>query len=91
MGPAPAVSLADLIRMDNNYKEMKLLAEDITCQSCAEDMEKILRDVEGIVDAAVDYFENTVSVRYDPQITDRKRVYTAVRSLGKIKKILSES
>ena len=70
---------------------MKLLAGDVTCQSCAEDMEKILRETEGIVDAAVNYNEDTISVRYDPGITDRKKVYLAVRRLGAIKKIISES
>ena len=77
--------------MEKKYKEMKLLADDITCTSCAGDMEKILCDTEGIVDAAVNYNDDTISVRYDPEITDRKKVYFAVRKLGTIKQILSES
>jgi copper chaperone CopZ len=77
--------------MDKKYKEMKLLADDITCTSCAGDMEMILRETEGIVDAAVNYNEDTISVRYDPEIIARKKVYFAVRKLGTVKKILSES
>jgi copper chaperone CopZ len=77
--------------MPKKYREMKLLADDVTCTSCAEDMEKILRETRGIVDAEVNYNEDTISVRYDPEIIDRKKVYLAVRKLGSIKKILSES
>lgn len=80
-----------IFHMDKKYNVMKLLADDITCTSCAEDMELILRETEGIVDAAVNYNEDTISVRYDPEIIDRKKVYLAVRKLGPIKKILSES
>lgn len=70
---------------------MELLAGDIVCLSCVEDMEKILRETMGIIEAAVNYNENTIFVRYDPEIIDRKKVYIAVRKLGSIKKILSES
>ena len=70
---------------------MKLLADDITCTSCAGDMEMILRETEGIVDAVVNYKEDTIFVRYDPEIIDRKKVYLTVRKLGTIKKIVSES
>ena len=77
--------------MEKKYKEMKLLADDITCTSCAGDMEIILRETAGIVDAAVNYRDDTISVRYDPEIIERKKVYLAVRKLGTIKKILSES
>jgi copper chaperone CopZ len=77
--------------VQKKYKEMKLLADDIVCLSCVEDMEKILRETMGVIDVAVDYNEDTIVVRYDPQIIDRKKVYVAVRKLGGIKKILSES
>lgn len=77
--------------IEREYREMKLLADDITCTSCAEDMEKILRETEGIVEASVNYNEDTISIRYDPRIIDRKAVYIAVRKLGTVRKILSES
>jgi copper chaperone CopZ len=80
-----------LISMTKKYKEMKLLSDDIVCLSCVEDMENILRETIGIVDASVNYNENTILVRYDPELIDRKEVYVAVRKLGSVKKILSES
>jgi copper chaperone CopZ len=77
--------------MDKKHKEMILLADDITCTSCAEDMEQILRGTEGITDASVNYNEDTISIRYDPEVIDRKQVYIAARKLGSIRKIISES
>jgi Cu+-exporting ATPase len=74
----------------NNISEMKLQAEDITCISCAEDMEKILQETEGILEASVNYSDDSINVRYDSDIINRKQVYLAVRKLGTIRKIISE-
>jgi Cu+-exporting ATPase len=74
----------------NNISEMKLQAEDITCISCAEDMEKILQETEGILEASVNYSDDSIYVRYDSDIINRKQVYLAVRKLGTIRKIISE-
>ena len=75
----------------NNISEMKLQAEDITCISCAEDIEKILQETEGILEASVNYSDDSIYVRYDSDIINRKQVYLAVRKLGTIRKIISES
>jgi Cu+-exporting ATPase len=72
-------------------KEMKLKAEMIICAGCADDMEKILRETEGILDASVDYPDEIICIKYDPVVIDRKKVYLAVRKLSKISKISSES
>lgn len=77
--------------MSENIKEMKFQAEGITCTSCAEDMEKILRDKDGIIDVSVSYTDDAVVIKYNPEIIDRKEVYTAVRKLGFPLKIVSET
>jgi Cu+-exporting ATPase len=76
--------------MEENTKELIFKAEDITCSSCATDMEKILQEIEGIINAAVDFAEETVRVRYNPQKLDRKEVFLAVRKLGYKIKIIAE-
>ncbi len=76
--------------MQEDSREMMLRAEDMACSSCAGDMERILRETAGILDAAVSFGDETVHVRYDPAILDRKQVYAAVRRLGYPLKILSE-
>ncbi|MBI4843186.1 MAG: heavy-metal-associated domain-containing protein [Nitrospirae bacterium] len=73
------------------FKEMKLKAEGIICMSCAEDMETLLREKEGILDAHVNYAEELISVKYDPSIMSSKEVYAAVRRLGFHVKILSDN
>lgn len=72
-------------------KEMKLKAEVIVCAGCADDMEKILRETEGILDASVDYPDEVIYIKYDPVLIDRKKVYLAARKLCKIRKVISES
>jgi len=53
-------------------------------------MENILRETEGIIDASVDFAEETVWIKYDPQKLDRKKVFFAVRRLGYKIRIISE-
>ncbi len=77
--------------MDKNVKEMRLKADGITCSSCAGDMERILADKDGIVDVSVNFVEDNVVIKYDPDVIDRKQVYFAVRKLGYPLKIVSES
>jgi len=76
--------------MEENIKELFFKAEDITCSSCATDMENILQETEGIINAAVDFVEETVLVRYNPQKLGRKEVFFAVRKLGYKIKIIAE-
>ena len=53
-------------------------------------MERILLEKEGIINASVNYAEETVSVSYNPQKLDRKEVFFAVRKLGYKIKIIGE-
>jgi copper chaperone CopZ len=73
-----------------NTKEMVFQAEGITCSGCAGDMETILREVEGIREASVNFTSEIIRVRYDPLSLDRKAVFSAVRSLGYKVRILEE-
>lgn len=70
-------------------REMKLQAENIVCSGCAEDMERLLGEEEGIVHAAVDYSQGTVFVKYDDSLIDGKKVFERVRRLGFPVKIVS--
>ncbi len=77
--------------MANYIKEMKLKAEGITCAGCAEDMEKILRDTEGILSASVNYAEGIFTIRYDAEIIDRKQIFIAARKLVPKLNVISET
>jgi len=77
--------------MEKNLKEMRLKAEGIVCTGCAEDMENILLDKEGIEEATVSFIDDFIEVKYDADVIDRKNVFIAVRKLGFPVKIISES
>jgi Cu+-exporting ATPase len=76
--------------MSENLKEMNLKADGIICTGCAEDMENVLLDMEGIENASVSFIDNIIQVMYDPDIIDRKHVYMAVRRIAFPLKIISE-
>ena len=84
------MNASESIAMSENLKEMHLKADGILCTGCAEDMEKILNDNEGILHASVSFRDNIIQVKYDPEIIDRKHVYMAVRRIAFPLKILSE-
>jgi copper chaperone CopZ len=76
--------------MNKIIKEIKLKAEDIPCTACAEDMEIILRNQEGILEAKVDYGEEIIHIKYDPEVIERTEVIHSARRIGNISKIISE-
>ncbi len=69
-------------------KNIKFQLEGITCTGCAEDMENILRDKDGIVDVSVNYADETVFVEYESDVIDEKQLFAAVRKLGFKTKIM---
>lgn len=71
-------------------REMVLQADGITCVGCACDMERLLLQREGVLEASVNYAGEIISVRYDPLLLDRKAVFSAVRGLGYRVRIVEE-
>ena len=69
---------------------MVLKTEGITCSGCAGDIEAVLREREGVIEATVDFAKGIIRVRYDPLLLDRKAVFSAVRRLGYKVRILEE-
>lgn len=76
--------------MEDDTRELIFKAAGITCSGCAGDMENILQEKEGIINAPVNFAQETVSVRYNPLKLDRKEVFFSVRKLGYKIKIISE-
>ncbi len=52
------------------------------CASCAQGIEKKLRQLEGMADVQVNFTENRASVVFDPQRLDRQAIFAAVRAAG---------
>jgi Cu+-exporting ATPase len=68
--------------MRTNTRGIILHADGIDCAGCAGDMENILRATAGIIDASVNFADETIYVKYDSQVHDRKNIFSAVRRLG---------
>ncbi len=63
-------------------KKMSLRVDGITCAGCAVDGETVLRNTDGILDAAVRYADGTVTVDYHPEEIDERQVVGLVKKLG---------
>jgi len=74
-----------------SIRGMKLKADGITCAGCCVDMENILRNTEGILDANVNFSDEIIGVRYDHEVLDREQVFAAISRLGYKVRIISES
>jgi len=71
-------------------KNIKFQLEGITCTGCAEDMENILRDKDGVLDVSVSYVDGTIYIEYEHSVIDEKNLFEAVRKLGFKTKIMPE-
>lgn len=68
--------------MPDKTARITFQATGIQCAGCAEDMEKVLRTMDGIHDASIKFTDEIIDVTYDPDVIDPKQVYVAVRKLG---------
>lgn len=71
-------------------KEIKLKTDDISCTGCIEDMERIILDQDGILDAKVHYADEIIDIKYDPAVIERAAVIHTARRVANISKIISE-
>lgn len=62
--------------------ELRLRAPDLSCSACAGDIESLLREKHGVVDAWVDFAGREIRVLYDPALVDAKKVFMEARKLG---------
>lgn len=77
--------------MSNDIREMKIQAKNLVCSACAADMEGIIQEKKGILEASVDYSKEIILIKYDLNEIDRKEAYLTVRKLTEISKIISET
>ncbi len=76
------ISEKDMVKAELNQpselRELRLRIEGMSCESCAEAIEKSLMNVNGIVKADVSYAEGTAVVVYNPSIITQSRVVESV-------------
>lgn len=59
-----------------------LSVPDMECSMCIRSVQSELRHLEGVVDVKIDDLRRIVVVRFDPTVTDVKRIQTAIRKAG---------
>jgi Cu+-exporting ATPase len=70
--------------------KMRFKTQGITCRECAADMEKVLKDKDGIKSVSVDYDTDIVDISFDTNTLTKKDVYTTVRKIGVRLEILKD-
>lgn len=55
---------------------------NMTCASCAVSAESIIKTLEGVINASVNYANATLSVEYLPNVTNPQALQKAVQSIG---------
>lgn len=71
-------------------KEIKLKVDDIVCTGCAEDMETVLLNHDGILEANVSFADDLIEIQYDAEKIGRPTVIQAARGIANISGIISE-
>lgn len=71
-------------------KEIKLKVDDIPCTGCAEDMETVFLDQDGILEANVSFADNAIELKYDSEVIERPALIQAAMSVANINEVISE-
>jgi len=62
--------------------EKAFRVDNITCPGCAEDIERLLKEEEGVFSVSVNYRDATIYVEYNPEVIDEDRLGMIIKRLG---------
>ena len=68
--------------MPKENKKIVLDISGMTCASCAQTIEKALKEQEGVEQATVNFASEKAYVTYDPKVTNKKELVETVRAAG---------
>ncbi len=68
--------------MQNSIEQKIIKIDGITCTACEHKIEKALKNLEGIVNADVDYASASADISYIPDKIDLSDIYDAIRKTG---------
>ena len=71
-------------------KTIKLKVDDIVCTGCAEDMETVLLNQDGILEADVSFADDLIEIQYDASMIERAAVIKAAMGIANISEVISE-
>ena len=71
-------------------KQIKLKVDDIVCTGCAEDMETVLLNKDGILEANVSFANDTIEIEYDTDEIERAEVIKAAQGIANLSGVITE-
>lgn len=78
-------SVLAVVAIAAEQQELETLALDVegmTCGDCAESINAVLQEIDGVAEAATDFASATAQVRYDPAKTSPDEMIAAVVGIG---------
>lgn len=87
-GKALSTNLSDIIQLlKNNGIQTALIEETfpvlgMTCASCSNSVETILRKTDGVVSADVNLIENSVYIKFFPKLTNENQLQEKLDMIG---------
>ena len=79
---SPQAKAAETAVTESATERVTLAVENMTCALCPYTVRKSLQQVEGVVDAQVDFGEKTATVVFDPQKTGVEALTQATTNAG---------
>ncbi len=65
-----------------NIKKSSIKVGGMTCASCATNIEKALKGLQGVEDANVNFTIGSATVKYDPTTVDQKTLENTIKNVG---------
>ncbi len=76
------VTTANILSKNKSRIKETFPVLEMTCAACAISVESMLKSVEGVLDAGVNFANQDAWVEYDPAIATREQMQQTVRSIG---------
>jgi P-type Cu2+ transporter len=81
----------ETIKLDESTAELNAYVEGIRCAACVWLNEKVLGKTEGVIEARINYANNRIRLRWNPDLVSFDTIFKRVRSIGYEIKLYSES
>lgn len=75
--------------IDSNFFEVHLTITNIHCSACVWLNEKVLKDLEGIRYARMNYATGRIEIHFNPNLTPLSKIFDTIESIGYFPKLYS--
>ena len=68
--------------MEKTAKQINLRVKEFSCTGCVTDIETILRNTDGILDAKANYATGIITIEYEPAEIEENKILSIFNKLG---------